>query len=133
MVEACRADPGSLGLVTGIGWFLTKHSAGLYSTAPPPDGYRRVDPAVTQARIDAGPRRRGSGPWAGQATVEATAITHDRDGSPTLGVVAALTPDGRRALANCFDPAALAAMTTEEWAGRRVELTTDGTTNTLRP
>jgi acetyl-CoA C-acetyltransferase len=132
MVEACRADPGSLGLTTGVGWFLTKHSAGLWSTEPPRGGYRRLDPAATQARIDATPRREPSGPWAGPATVEATAVSFDRDGTPTLGVVAALTPDGRRALANCHDAADLANMTTEEWAGRQVQLATDGTTNTLR-
>jgi acetyl-CoA C-acetyltransferase len=133
MVEACRADPGSRGLVTGVGWFLTKHSAGLWSTEPPPGGYRRLDPATTQARVDATPHREPSGPWAGPATVEATAVTFDRDGTPALGVVAALTPDGRRALANCHDPAVLATMTTEEWGGRQVSLATDGATNTLSP
>jgi acetyl-CoA C-acetyltransferase len=133
MVEACRADPGSLGLTTGVGWFLTKHSAGLWSTGPPAGGYRRPDPAATQARVDAGPRRRPSGPYAGPATVEATAVTFGRDGAPRLGVVAALTPDGRRALANAHDPGVLTAMTTQEWAGRSVELATDGTTNIVRP
>jgi acetyl-CoA C-acetyltransferase len=132
MVEACRADPGSLGLTTGVGWFLTKHSAGLWSTTPPAAGYRRVDPAATQASIDAGPRRDASGPYSGPATVEATAVSFDRDGSPHLGVMAALTPEGRRALANAYDPDVLAAMTTEEWSGRTVELATDGTTNILQ-
>jgi hypothetical protein len=65
--------------------------------------------------------------------VEATAVTFDRDGNPALGLVAALAPDGRRALANCHDPAALATMTTEEWGGRQVHLATDGTVNTMRP
>jgi acetyl-CoA C-acetyltransferase len=132
MVEACRADPGSLGLTTGVGWYLTKHSAGLWSTEPPTGGYRRLDPAATQARVDATPRREPSGPWAGPATVEATAVTFDRDGTPALGVVAALTPDGRRALANCHDGAILTAMTSEEWAGRQVQLATDGAVNTVR-
>ncbi|MDQ3944245.1 MAG: hypothetical protein M3357_03660, partial [Actinomycetota bacterium] len=133
MVEACRADPGSLGLVTGVGWFLTKHSAGLWSSEPPRGGFHRIDPAATQSRVAATPRRESSGPWAGPATVEATAVTFDRDGTPAVGVVAALTPDGRRALANCHDAAALATMTTEEWGGRPVQLATDGTTNMLRP
>jgi hypothetical protein len=48
-----------------------------------------------------------------------------------LAVLSTLTPDGRRALANATDPSALASMTTEEWAGRPVELTTDGTVNRL--
>ena len=36
MVEALRADPGSLGLVAGLGWYLSKHSVGVYGTEPAP-------------------------------------------------------------------------------------------------
>jgi acetyl-CoA C-acetyltransferase len=131
MVDACRADPGSLGLVTGIGYYLTKHSAGIYSTRPPDGGYVRVDPAVTKAEIDAGPGRVPAGAYAGPATVEATVVQYSREGDPAIGVLTALTPDGRRALANCTDRTVLASMVTEEWAGRPVELVTDGTMNEL--
>jgi acetyl-CoA C-acetyltransferase len=131
MVDACRADPGSLGLVTGIGWFLTKHSAGVYSSRPPERGFVRVDPAITQATIDATPGRIPAGAYAGPATVEATAVHYSREGNPAVAVLTTLTPDGRRALANSTDPSALASMVTEEWAGRQVELTTDGTVNRL--
>jgi acetyl-CoA C-acetyltransferase len=129
MLDACRADPGSLGMVTGVGYFLTKHSAGVYSTRPPERGFVRADPARTQARIDATPGRTPAGAYAGPATVEATAVAFNRDGAPGLGLLSTLAPDGRRALANCTDPSALASMTTGEWAGRTVELTTDGTVN----
>jgi len=132
MVDACRADPGSLGLVTGIGYFLTKHSAGVYSARPPERGYVRVDPAATKATIDRVPARTPAGPYAGPATVETTAVQYGRDGDPVLGLLAALTPDGRRALANCTDPSAMRSMVSEEWAGRAVELATDGTVNRLR-
>ncbi|HEV7861233.1 MAG TPA: hypothetical protein VGR20_00980 [Acidimicrobiia bacterium] len=131
MVDACRADPGSLGLVTGVGYFLTKHAAGVYSSVPPAEGFVRIDPAATQAQVEATPARVPAGPYAGPVTVEATAVQYGRDGDPTLGVLATLTPDGRRALANSTDPSALASMTSEEWAGRAAELTTDGTVNRL--
>jgi acetyl-CoA C-acetyltransferase len=131
MVDACRRDPGSYGLVTGIGWYLTKHSVSLYSTRPPAAGFQRIDPAVTQARVKRAPRRRPAGAYAGPATVEATAVRFSREGEPTLAVVSALTPDGARALANTSEPAVLTSMTTEEWAGRPVELRTDGQVNTL--
>jgi acetyl-CoA C-acetyltransferase len=131
MVDACRADPGSLGLLTGIGYFLTKHSAGIYSTRPPELGYARVDPAATKAKIGATPGRLPAGAYAGPVTVEATAVQYNREGDPAVAVLSTLTPDGRRALANCTDPSALASMVTEEWAGRPVELTTDGTVNRL--
>lgn len=131
MVEACRRDPGSYGMVTGVGWYLTKHSAGLYSTRAPERGFTRVDPAATKAAVDRTPRRAPAGPYAGPATVEATAVSFDREGAPTLAVLTTLTPDGRRALANATEPAVLASMTAEEWAGRAVRLRTDGTTNTI--
>jgi acetyl-CoA C-acetyltransferase len=131
MVEACRADPGSLGLCTGVGYYLSKHSAGIYSTRPPDRGFVRIDPAATQARVDATAARVPAGRYAGPATVEATEVQYSRGGEPALAVVAALTPDGRRVLANAADPGVLASMTTEEWAGRPVELRTDGTVNAL--
>jgi len=131
MVDACRADPGSLGLVTGLGYYLTKHSAGIYSTTPPERGYVRADPSTTNERIEATPARRPAGAYAGPATVEATVVQYNREGDPALAVLAALTPDGGRALANSTDPSAMASMVTEEWAGRSVELTTDGTVNRL--
>jgi acetyl-CoA C-acetyltransferase len=131
MVDACRAEPGALGLVTGIGYYLTKHSAGIYSSRPPEQGYVRVDPATTQAKIDATPAREPAGPYSGPATVEATAVQYNREGDPALALLSTLTPAGRRALANTTDPSALASMVTEEWAGRPVELTTDGTANHL--
>jgi acetyl-CoA C-acetyltransferase len=131
MVDACRADPGSLGLVTGVGYFLTKHSAGLWSSRPPERGFVRVDPAATKAKIATGATRVPAGSYAGTATVEATAVQYGRDGDAVLGVLCTLTPDGRRALANSTDPSALASMAGEEWAGRPVGLTTDGTVNRL--
>ena len=131
MVDACRADPGSLGMVTALGYFLTKHSAGIYSTRPPERGYVRVDPAATKAKIDATPRRVPAGAYAGAATAEATTVHYSREGDPTVGVLATITPDGRRALANTSDRSILVSLTTEEWAGRLVELTTDGTVNRL--
>jgi acetyl-CoA C-acetyltransferase len=131
MLDACRADPGSRAMLTGVGYFLTKHSAGVYSTRPPERGFVRVDPAQTLARIDATPGRTPAGAYAGPATVEATAVQFNREGTPALGLLATLTPDGRRALANSIDPSAMTSMTTEEWAGRPVELTTDGTVNRL--
>ena len=57
MVDACRADPGSRGLVTGVGYYLTKHSAGVYSARPPAEGFVRVDPAATKATVEATPAR----------------------------------------------------------------------------
>ena len=35
MVTALRADPGAVGLVTGLGWYATKHAVGVLASRPP--------------------------------------------------------------------------------------------------
>jgi len=47
------AESGTLGMATGLGWFITKHALGLYGAGPPPAGFRRGDTTEAQARIDA--------------------------------------------------------------------------------
>ena len=66
-----------------------------------------------------------------EATIEATSVAFERDGNPSLGIVAALADDGRRVLANSRDTDLLRDMTVEPWEGRRVKITNDGTTNTI--
>ena len=130
MVEACRRDPGSIGLVTALGWYATKHAAGLYSTRPNPNPPIFVPKAETQAVVDALPSRTPAGEFTGDAEIEATSIVMDRDGAAAFGIVSLLPPDGRRAFANSTDPSLLTAMTTEAWEGRTVHVT-GGATNTV--
>src|SRR5205807_6613519 len=101
MVETLRADPGSKGLVTSLGWYITKHAAGVYSTDPPPQGFRHARP---QAEVDDQPRRHVAADHDGPVTIESYTAMHERDGSPVLGLVACLLPDGRRAWANSTEP-----------------------------
>jgi acetyl-CoA C-acetyltransferase len=123
MVERLRATPGSHGLVTALGWFATKHALGVYSTEPPPAGYRRGSP---QAEVDALPARSPVADHEGPVTVESYTVMHERDGTPSLGIVACLLPDGRRAWGNVTDQAALKAMTLEEQCGRPAQLRSGG-------
>ncbi|MGQ0802706.1 MAG: acetyl-CoA acetyltransferase [Actinomycetota bacterium] len=133
MVEACRRDPGSVGMVSALGWYVTKHSLGLYSTKPSSDGFARVDPAETQARVDALPSRSVAGAYEGEAMIEATSVVIERDGSPSLAIVSLLTPSGERVLANSRDVGVMASMTEEAWEGRPVRVRTDGTSNQVVP
>lgn len=133
MVEALRDDPASIGVTTGLGWYATKHAASVWSSAPPAGGFRRVDPAATQSKIDALPRRAAAGLLTEPVRVEATSVTVERDGTPQLAIVAGLTRDGRRALANSRDPDLMHSMMREPWEGREVSVTNDGSTNTVAP
>ena len=123
MVERLRADPGALGLLTAVGWYLTKHSVGVYGTEPPPRPFARAHP---QAEIDALPRRDWVAEHDGRVTIESFTVMHDRDGSPALGIVACQLPDGRRAWGNVHDPGAAKAMTLDDPCAAPATLHRDG-------
>ena len=119
MVQQLRATPGRRGLVTGVGWYLTKHAVGIYQSAPPAHAFARVDPKTYQAEIDAEPHPELATAANGAATVETYTVTHDRNGAPALGIVVARLADGRRCWANLTDPDVLARMEREEFIGVR--------------
>jgi acetyl-CoA C-acetyltransferase len=123
MVEVLRSDPGSVGLVSGVGMHMTKHAFGVYATTPPAGGVALPDAAGVQAGLDAIPRVAIAGRPAGEATVASYTVAHGRDGAPAWGLVVADVADGVRAYGRVEDPALLAALEAEEWVGRPVTLT----------
>jgi acetyl-CoA C-acetyltransferase len=107
-------DQGGLGLVTGLGWYATKHSVGIYGADPPPSGFAMGDTTDAQARIDASamPVAEGLGEEdPSEAIVVASTIVHGPDGAPSGAPVIARLADGRHvaaALAEGEDGAGLA-------------------------
>ena len=63
---------------------------------------------------------------AGQATIEAYTVMHNRDGEPETAIAAVLLNDSRRAWATSTDRQVAAALCTDEWVGRKVNLNSDG-------
>lgn len=124
MVEVLRDDPGSLGLCTGNGGFLTKHAFGVYSTEPPPA--RRFRHAFPQADVDGRLRREVVEDHEGPVTIEGCTVTCDAAGEPEQGVAAVLTPTGERAWAVSADPGVMAAITKEELVGRAAHRSATG-------
>jgi acetyl-CoA C-acetyltransferase len=118
-VGALRQEPGSVGLVTGLGWYATKHSVGLYASRPPADGgaapfaWRDVQPEV-----DALPQCRVDSEATGTVRVETYTVAFDRDGQPERGIVACRTPDDSRAWGNIGDADTLTGLCAEEGIGR---------------
>jgi acetyl-CoA C-acetyltransferase len=121
MADVLRRDPGSCGLVSGVGMHMTKHVYGLYSTAPgpvaPPEQER------VQAAVDADGTREIRDVYDGAATVAAYSIVHGREGDPEWGVVVCDLPEGDRAYAKVLDPDLLASAETDELVGRKMTLT----------
>jgi acetyl-CoA C-acetyltransferase len=129
MVERLRARRDAIGLVTALGWYLTKHAVGVYGANPPPRPWTPPDAAAIQARVDAEPGPELATTPSGAGTVETYTVLFDRDG-PIRGIVVGRLDDGRRFLANPpSDPAILDAMTREEAIGRRGRVSPDGETN----
>ncbi|HVC69732.1 MAG TPA: acetyl-CoA acetyltransferase [Acidimicrobiales bacterium] len=123
MADRLRGDPGSLGLVTGLGWYVTKHAVGLWSTTPPAHGFAYQNP---QDEVDALPQRPPASDYEGDATVETYTVIHQPDGQPDHAIAALLTDDGARAWGTTSDPDTLLDLETEEGCGRRARLFADG-------
>jgi len=126
MASALRSSgssPGCVGLVSALGWYATKHSVGLYSTRPPAQPFATFK---TQAEVDETPSRQAVPGYTGPAAVETWTVVHERDGSPSLGIVACLTPDGGRVWANTRRADNLAALMTLETGGQPAAVEPDG-------
>ncbi len=120
MTDVLRADPGSYGLVSGVGMHMTKHVYGVYSAMPgpvsPPDQDR------VQRELDAAhPPRSIVDSYDGVATVAAYSVIHDRDGNPASGVLVC-DVDGARTYAKVLDPATLTSAEEREMVGATVRL-----------
>jgi acetyl-CoA C-acetyltransferase len=98
MVGILRADAGSVGLTSAVGWYLSKHAFGVYSTTEPPALYRDLEPGV-----DSPAPRTGTAHYRGPATVEAYTVNFDGDAAESV-VLSAIAEDGTRALARTTDP-----------------------------
>ena len=126
MAEVLRDDPGSYGLVSGVGMHMTKHVYGVYSTEPGP--LTPPDQATVQRRLDAAhPARPLVESAEGEATVAAYSVVHGRGGEPEAGVLVCDVDDGR-AYGRLLDPSALASVEEHELVGRPVRLSPQPTT-----
>jgi acetyl-CoA C-acetyltransferase len=123
MAGLLRSEPGSLGLISANGGFITKHAFGVYGTEPPATSFRHAEP---QAEVDALPSRELCEEPDGEVSVEAWTVMHDRDGAPETGIVVGLLDDGRRAWGVTTDADLVTTMVTEDLAGRRAGIRPDG-------
>jgi len=83
LVERLRERPGSRGLVTGNGWYLTKHSAAVLASAPRERAPRPAPEPELPAPQPLATRA------AGRAQVETCTVVYDREGAPQRGIVLA--------------------------------------------
>ena len=126
MVERLRTAPGTLGLVSGLGWYMTKHAVGIYGTAPPVRPWERPAREALQARIDGLAHPPAVPTATGRARIETYTVLHDRDGVASNAIIVARLDDGTRTFANLEpDPEGFALFEREEMVGAPGHVHTD--------
>ena len=113
MTEVLRADPGSFGLVSGVGMHMQKHAFAVYSTTP--GDVRPAEPAPkpeTVPIVDS---------FSGPATIAAYSVVHGRDGA-TEGGVAVCDVDGGRCYARLEGAELLERAEREELVGATIDV-----------
>jgi acetyl-CoA C-acetyltransferase len=119
MMRRLRAALGRFGLVSANGNYLTKHSWGVYSTAPIAGPWQREEPSRLQAELDRLPKAPFTQTPAGRATIETYTVMHDRDGPAYSVLFGRLLASGQRFIANTpSDPATLHDLQDREGLGR---------------
>ncbi len=135
MMNVVRAKPGSFGMVTANGMYLTKHSAGLYSTAP------TAGPVAPRGPEEAPGRTRCAAEADGQQGAERAPARSRPIASPMARrrprkpISSAAWTARANASSPCRpnDPALLADMLTNEQLGRKVTVNELDGRNVFRP
>ena len=109
-VSKLRRERG-LALVTGVGWFMTKHALSLLGSDPPRGGFRF---ASAQAEVDALPKRGVRNTSPAGTKVETFTVVYDRDGEPEKAIASGLDGDGARGWVTSSDPDVIKALLSDE-------------------
>ncbi len=133
MMDEVRREPGSLGMVTANGNYVTKQSAGIYATTPPTRPFAPKDPSTYQAAIDQDKGPTTADVADGPATIETYTVMHDRRG-PSYAILFGRLGDGRRFIANTpDDPRLLQDMVDVDFVGATGRVTPDNGRNVFVP
>ena len=96
MAHKLRANPGSKGFCNGNGWFLTKHSLGLYSTTPFEGAWQREAPSVLQGKIDALDKMIVDEAPNGLGVIESYTVAHVAGREPEGILIGRMNENGHR-------------------------------------
>jgi len=129
MVPALRARPGSFGLVGANGGYMSKYSAGVYSTTPVP--WTPCDSKPVQARLDAADSPAIAAKADGWGRIESYTIAYDK-GAPARAIIVGRLENGdQRFMATTAknDGVTVATMVDQEPIGQRVFATSGAAGN----
>ena len=119
MMQRVRANSGDYGLLNANGWYLTKHSLGVYSNVPLEKAWQRADKGGYQAEILADKGPPVAEKPAGKATLETFTVVYDKKAKPRQGIVFGRLESGARFVANTpRDPSMIQALCDGRAIGR---------------
>jgi len=139
MIEKLRQHPGKFGMVTANGGYLGKHAAGIYSTAPTIDRWRREAPSSYQKQIDEQLHPGMTETPQGSGIVETYTVVYGRDNNPERGIVIGRLgdgsdPDAQRFFANTPpDKELLETMTRSDFIGEQGKVAQNEGINIFSP
>jgi acetyl-CoA C-acetyltransferase len=121
VAEACRREPGSNGLVVGVGGAPSDFAAGVFSTERPRtpwshDECTDVTPTLEAARVRVDEGREGD------AVVDAMTVLHDRSEGPNRVALVATFADGARTGAQSPSAEVARSLAGESLVGRKVRV-----------
>ncbi|RMD84924.1 MAG: acetyl-CoA acetyltransferase [Candidatus Dadabacteria bacterium] len=120
VVEKIRNDRTRHALVTALGWYITKHSVGVYGGRPRRIPWNESNCSREQAQIDARALPEPVQEYSGNLVIEAFSIRHRRAGPPRRGWLLGRDRQGRRVLAEIdASPEELLDLEAEEIVGLR--------------
>ena len=133
-VERLRKNPEELGLITALGWYITKHSVGIYGGMEPKNSFCFDQAENIQRKIESMQSPKPAEKPDGPATVETYTVMHDRHGEPLNAIIIARLEDGRRCWAHTEkDRTFFQLMETEEFVGRKgLVIARDNAPNLIR-
>jgi acetyl-CoA C-acetyltransferase len=123
MAAKLRETEGGIGVTTGVSWYMSKHSIGIFSSSPAKHGWRPADTKDAQAKIDA-TAVETAGDASGEAVVDAFTVEHDRDRGPVRAPIYATLSDGRRIVAVPADAKLPSELSGRSIVGEKVRVRT---------
>jgi len=133
MMDVLRINRGKFGLLNANGWFITKHSLGIYSTTPLTREWQREDPADYQQAILDQQHPPFTQTPSGKASIEAYTVVHGRKGVERALIIG-LLDDGTRFIAETpNDEHTLQLMMSREMIGASGAVTCTAQKNVFVP
>jgi acetyl-CoA C-acetyltransferase len=133
MIQRLRRDPGTVGLVTALGWYMTKYAVGVYAAGQPARPWRRAE-YYDDAAHGTEPAPALSVEANGRGVIETCTVVHDREGKPARGIVVGRLDDGSRFIAvTPEDPTAVEALMGDHVVGQRGHVRTADGFNLFNP